>query len=47
MTCLQSPLRTLQLFEPDPRATYTIEAAAQIAQVPPRLIGSSGNCVGF
>jgi len=25
------PLRTLQLFEPDPRTTYTIEAAAQIA----------------
>ena len=32
------PLRTLQLFEPDPRTTYTIEAAAQIAQVPRRLI---------
>ena len=32
------PLRALQIFEPDPGMTYTIEAAANITQVPRRLI---------
>jgi DNA-binding transcriptional MerR regulator len=34
----EKPPRTIRLFEPDPRTTYAIEAAAQIAQVPRRLI---------
>ena len=32
------PLRALQISEPDPGMTYTIEAAANITQVPRRLI---------
>jgi MerR family transcriptional regulator, heat shock protein HspR len=32
------PLDTVQLFEPDPNAVYTIEAAEHIARVPRRLI---------
>ncbi|HEY5779431.1 MAG TPA: hypothetical protein VIT00_11880 [Terrimicrobiaceae bacterium] len=32
------PLRALQIFGPDPGKTYTIEAAANITQVPRRLI---------
>jgi hypothetical protein len=32
------PLCAIQIFEPDPGKTYTIEAAANITQVPRRLI---------
>jgi hypothetical protein len=31
-------MRSLQLFEPEPEAMYTIEAAARLAQVPRRRI---------
>jgi DNA-binding transcriptional MerR regulator len=33
-----TPIRVLQLFEPDARAIYAIETAANLAQVPRRLI---------
>jgi chaperone modulatory protein CbpM len=33
-----APMTALQLFEPDARAVYTIETAANLAQVPRRLI---------
>jgi len=32
------PPDTIQLFEPDPNAVYTIEAAEHLARVPRRLI---------
>jgi DNA-binding transcriptional MerR regulator len=35
---VQSPVTTLQLFEPDARAVYTLEAAASLTQIPRRLI---------
>ena len=35
---VQSPVTTLQLFEPDARAVYTLEAAASLTQLPRRLI---------
>ena len=35
---VQSPITTLQLFEPDARAVYTLEAAASLTQIPRRLI---------
>jgi MerR family transcriptional regulator, heat shock protein HspR len=35
---VQSPITTLQLFEPDARTVYTLEAAASLSQIPRRLI---------
>ena len=35
---VESPMTTLQLFEPDARAVYTLEAAASLTQLPRRLI---------
>ena len=35
---VQSPITTLQLFEPDARAVYTLEVAASLTQIPRRLI---------
>ena len=35
---VETPITTLQLFEPDARAVYTIEAAARLTQLPRRLI---------
>ena len=35
---VQSPATTLQLFEPDARAVYSLEAAASLTQLPRRLI---------
>jgi DNA-binding transcriptional MerR regulator len=35
---LESPMTTLQLFEPDARTVYTLEAAADLTQLPRRLI---------
>ena len=35
---VQSSITTLQLFEPDARAVYTLEAAASLTQIPRRLI---------
>src|ERR1700682_2076761 len=35
---VESPITTLQLFEPDVRAVYTLEAAARLTQLPRRLI---------
>ena len=34
----ERPTTVLQLFEPDPRAAYTLEAAASLTQLPRRLI---------
>jgi len=33
-----TPLRALQLFEPDPAAVYSLEAAARLAHLPRRTI---------
>ena len=33
-----TPITALQLFEPDARAVYTLEAAASLTQLPRRLI---------
>ena len=35
---VETPITTLQLFEPDARAVYTLEAAARLTQLPRRLI---------
>ena len=35
---VQRPITTLQLFEPDARAVYTLEAAARLTQLSRRLI---------
>ena len=35
---IETPITTLQLFEPDARAVYTLEAAASLTQLPRRLI---------
>jgi len=35
---IETPITTLQLFEPDVRAVYTLEAAASLTQLPRRLI---------
>ena len=35
---VETPMTTLQLFEPDARAVYTLEAAASLTQLPRRLI---------
>ena len=35
---VETPITTLQLFEPDVRAVYTLEAAARLPQLPRRLI---------
>jgi DNA-binding transcriptional MerR regulator len=35
---VESPITTLQLFEPDAGAVYTLEAAANLTQLPRRLI---------
>ena len=35
---IETPITTLQLFEPDARAVYTLEAAARLTQLPRRLI---------
>ena len=35
---VESPITTLQLFEPDARAVYTLEVAASLTQIPRRLI---------
>ena len=35
---VETPITTLQLFEPDARAVYTLEAAASLTQLPRRLI---------
>ena len=35
---VETPVTTLQLFEPDARAVYTLEAAASLTQLPRRLI---------
>src|SRR3984957_18036853 len=35
---VERPITTLQLFEPDARTVYTLEAAARLNQVPRRLI---------
>ena len=35
---VESPMTALQLFEPDARAVYTLEAAASLTQLPRRLI---------
>ena len=37
---VETPITTLQLFEPDARAVYTLEAAASLTQLPRRLIVS-------
>jgi DNA-binding transcriptional MerR regulator len=35
---VKAPITALQLFEPDARAVYTLEAAASLTQLPRRLI---------
>ena len=35
---VESPTTALQLFEPDQRALYTLEATARLSQLPRRLI---------
>jgi DNA-binding transcriptional MerR regulator len=35
---VETSVTTLQLFEPDARAVYTLEAAARLTQLPRRLI---------
>ena len=35
---VETPVTTLQLFEPDARAVYTLEAAASLTQLSRRLI---------
>jgi len=35
---VESPVTTLQLFEPDARAVYTLEATASLTRLPRRLI---------
>jgi DNA-binding transcriptional MerR regulator len=35
---VEVPVTALQLFEPDARSVYTIEAASSLAQVPRRVI---------
>jgi DNA-binding transcriptional MerR regulator len=35
---VERPITTLQLFEPDARTVYTLEAAARLTQLPRRLI---------
>ena len=35
---VETPKTTLQLFEPDARAVYTLEQAARLTQLPRRLI---------
>ena len=35
---VESPMTALQVFEPDARAVYTLEAAASLTQLPRRLI---------
>ena len=35
---VEAPMTALQLFEPDARTVYTIEAASSLAQVPRRVI---------
>ena len=35
---VETPITTLQLFEPDARAVYTLEAAASLTQLSRRLI---------
>jgi MerR family transcriptional regulator/heat shock protein HspR len=35
---VETPTTTLQLFEPDARAVYTLEQAARLTQLPRRLI---------
>jgi MerR family transcriptional regulator, heat shock protein HspR len=35
---VETPVTTLQLFEPDARAVYTLEVAARLTQLPRRLI---------
>ena len=35
---VEAPVTALQLFEPDARTVYTIEAASSLAQVPRRVI---------
>jgi hypothetical protein len=35
---VESPMTTLQLFEPDARAVYTLETTASLTQLPRRLI---------
>lgn len=37
-TSVESPMTALQLFEPDARAVYTLEATASLTHLPRRLI---------